>query len=71
MQAPISVSDFREIIEYRDMAGQPFLFVDKSLLIKEILEDATKVKLITRPRRFGKTVNLSMHYDSALEVITT
>ena len=60
MQPPIGISDFREIIETRDSAGNPYLFVDKSLLIKEIIDDLTKVKLITRPRRFGKTLNMSM-----------
>lgn len=60
MQVPIGVSDFRSIIETRDSAGRPYLFVDKSLLIKEIIENLTPVKLITRPRRFGKTLNMSM-----------
>ncbi|HQZ88190.1 MAG TPA: AAA family ATPase [Gammaproteobacteria bacterium] len=59
-QVPIGVSDFREIIETRDSTGEPYLFVDKSLLIKDVIEDLTKVKLITRPRRFGKTLNMSM-----------
>lgn len=60
MQPPIGVSDFREIIEYRDLKGSPYLFIDKSLFIKALLEDSAKVKLITRPRRFGKTLNMSM-----------
>ena len=39
------------------------ILVDKTLLIKEILEDNSDVILITRPRRWGKTLNLSMlHY---------
>ena len=45
--------DFREFIE-----GQYF-FVDKSLFIKEFLNKG-KVTLITRPRRWGKTLNMSM-----------
>lgn len=60
MQTPIGISDFRELIETRDSGGRPYLFVDKSLFIKEILDDLTKVKLFTRPRRFGKTLNMSM-----------
>ncbi|MBW7877319.1 MAG: AAA family ATPase, partial [Candidatus Cloacimonetes bacterium] len=36
-----------------------FLYVDKSELISEFLEDQCKILLITRPRRFGKTLNLS------------
>ena len=44
--------------------------MDKSLLIKEILDDqSTEATVITRPRRFGKTLNLSMlHYFLAPEV---
>ncbi len=60
MQLPIGVSDFRKIIETRDPEGKPYLFVDKSLLIRDIVNDLTEVKLITRPRRFGKTLNMSM-----------
>ncbi len=70
MQPPIGISDFREIIETRDAEGKPYLFVDKSLLIKDIVADLTKVKLITRPRRFGKTLNMSMlHHFFAKNVI--
>ncbi|MCK4608671.1 MAG: AAA family ATPase [Gammaproteobacteria bacterium] len=45
-------------------------FVDKSLFIKTVLDDIeTEVSLITRPRRFGKTLNLSMlHHFLAAEV---
>ncbi len=53
IRLPIGYSDFKEI------AGGEFDFVDKSLFVKEVLED-TKVVLITRPRRFGKTLNMSM-----------
>ncbi len=53
---PIGISDFQEIIE------DGYYYVDKSLLIKEI-DESGKVVLMTRPRRFGKTLNLSMlHY---------
>ncbi|MCR4430909.1 MAG: ATP-binding protein [Tepidanaerobacteraceae bacterium] len=51
---PIGIDDFR------DMIVSNGYFVDKSLFIKEIIDDISKVKLITRPRRFGKTLNLSM-----------
>ncbi len=51
---PVGISDFKEIIE------RNFYFVDKSLLIKEILDNGPKVLLLPRPRRFGKTLNLSM-----------
>jgi len=50
----IGTSDFRELIE-----GNNY-FVDKSLLIKEFIENGAKIILTPRPRRFGKTLNLSM-----------
>ncbi len=56
MEFPIGISDFEELV-----TGN-FYFADKTLLIKEIMEDGAKVILITRPRRFGKTLNLSMLY---------
>jgi len=37
-----------------------FFYIDKTLFIKEFLENRGEVTLITRPRRFGKTLNLSM-----------
>jgi hypothetical protein len=51
---PIGINDFKNL---RRNNGY---FVDKSLFIKEIINDISQVKLITRPRRFGKTLNLSM-----------
>jgi hypothetical protein len=55
MPLPIGYDNFRELIENQ------LEFVDKSLFIKEIIDDiATKAAVITRPRRFGKTLNLSM-----------
>ena len=36
------------------------LYVDKTLFIKEFIENSSKINLITRPRRFGKTLNMSM-----------
>eukprot|EP00919_Chromeraceae_sp_WS-2016_P000533 GHVR01001339.1.p1 GENE.GHVR01001339.1~~GHVR01001339.1.p1 ORF type:complete len:558 (-),score=89.23 GHVR01001339.1:402-2075(-) len=56
MKLPIGISDFKKVIK----GG--YQFTDKSLLIKEILNDSADVILITRPRRFGKTLNLSMLY---------
>ncbi|PWU05215.1 MAG: AAA family ATPase [Verrucomicrobia bacterium] len=56
MKLPIGISDFKELIE------GDYLFADKSLLIKDIIEDGSKVILFPRPRRFGKTLNLSMLY---------
>ena len=50
----IGISDFRRLRE------EGYLFVDKSLFIEEVLENGANVILIPRPRRFGKTLNLSM-----------
>ncbi|MHB1651028.1 MAG: AAA family ATPase [Desulfitobacteriaceae bacterium] len=50
----IGVSDFRE------MFTGAYYYVDKTLFIKDILEDGSKVILLPRPRRFGKTLNMSM-----------
>ena len=51
---PIGIEDFKELIE------KNCYFSDKSLLIKTILDSGSKVSLFTRPRRFGKTLNMSM-----------
>ncbi len=51
---PIGVEDFKEIID------KNYYFVDKTMLIKDILDVGAKVTLFTRPRRFGKTLNMSM-----------
>ena len=51
---PIGVENFRDMIE------SGYYYVDKTMLIKELLDLKGKVNLFTRPRRFGKTLNLSM-----------
>ena len=56
---PIKVTetnDFKELIESNS------LYIDKTLLIKEIIDNGDKSIMIPRPRRFGKTLNLSMLY---------
>ncbi|HBY05647.1 MAG: hypothetical protein UV38_C0001G0157 [candidate division TM6 bacterium GW2011_GWE2_42_60] len=50
----VGIDDFSELI------NENYYFVDKSLLIKEILDSKAKVTLLPRPRRFGKTLNMSM-----------
>ena len=50
----IGVEDFKEIIE------KDGYFVDKTLMIKKLIESRAKVTLFTRPRRFGKTLNQFM-----------
>jgi len=51
---PIGISDFK------DMITGNYYYVDKTLLIKEIIDSGDKILLLPRPRRFGKTLNLSM-----------
>ena len=51
---PIGYEDFKDIID------KNMYFVDKSLLIRQLLEEGGQTALITRPRQFGKTLNLSM-----------
>jgi hypothetical protein len=46
--------------EFYDLVVNSDVFVDKSLMIKELLEDSGKVILITRPRRWGKSLNMDM-----------
>ena len=45
---------------FEDMITEDYFYIDKTLFIKEILDFKSKVTLITRPRRFGKTLNMSM-----------
>ena len=51
---PVGFENFKEIIETN------FYYVDKTKLIEQLLESISKVNLFTRPRRFGKTLNMSM-----------
>ena len=51
---PIGISD------YRKLRQNDYYYVDKTLMIKDFLERKSQVTLITRPRRFGKTINMSM-----------
>ena len=51
---PIGISDFKTIIE------EKYYYADKTDMIGDILDDRAMVTLFTRPRRFGKTLNMSM-----------
>ena len=51
---PIGVDSFRNLIE------EKYYFVDKTNFIKDLLDNKSKVTLITRPRRFGKTLAMRM-----------
>lgn len=53
-RVPISVTDFKQIIENN------YAYVDKTLFVQELLEKGADVSIIPRPRRFGKTINMSM-----------
>lgn len=50
---PIGVSDFKNLVT-------SYYYVDKTLLIQDFLDTKAKVTLFTRPRRFGKTLNMDM-----------
>ena len=51
---PVGIDDFEKIV-----TGDYF-YVDKTLFIKELLDMKGEVNLFTRPRRFGKTLNMNM-----------
>ena len=53
-QIAIGVEDFKELIE------KEYYFVDKTRMIKDFLERGSEVTLVTRPRKFEKTINMSM-----------
>ena len=53
-QLPKGHSDFKEIRQ------EGLYYIDKSLFIEEVIADKTKIILLPRPRRFGKTINLSL-----------
>ena len=54
LRLPVEIENFEEIRK------NDFYYVDKTKLIEQLLENWGKVNLFTRPRRFGKTLNMSM-----------
>lgn len=54
LRLPVGIEDFAEIRRYG------YYYVDKTQLIEQVLNRRNKVSLFTRPRRFGKTLNMSM-----------
>ena len=54
MKLPVGIDDFRKLRE------SDFYYVDKTKLIEQLLQGWSEVNLFTRPRRFGKTLNMSM-----------
>ena len=51
---PIGIENFEEI------RSNGYYYIDKTKLIEQLLDNRGKVNLFTRPRRFGKTLNMSM-----------
>ena len=51
---PVGIDNFEKLIT------RGYYFIDKTLLIKDLLDNKSDVNLFTRPRRFGKTLNMSM-----------
>ena len=51
---PVGVENFEQIIYYN------YYYVDKTGMISELIRNGGMVNLFTRPRRFGKTLNMSM-----------
>ena len=51
---PIGIENFAKL------QAEDFYYVDKTMLIKELLDNWAEMNLFTRPRRFGKTLNMSM-----------
>ena len=55
LKLPVGIDDFRKLRE------SDFYYVDKTRLIEQLLLNWSEVTLFTRPRRFGKTLNMSIH----------
>lgn len=54
LKLPMGIEDFERIRK------EDFYYIDKTRMIKDLLEHPAYVNLFTRPRRFGKTLNMSM-----------
>lgn len=52
---PVGIENFEEF------QAEDFYYVDKTLFIRELLQNWGKVNLFTRPRRFGKSLNMRFH----------
>ncbi len=62
---PVGIENFAEIRQ------QDFYYVDKTGLIEELLEGWGKVNLFTRPRRFGKTLNMMFPWIRPINMAIT
>ncbi len=54
LKLPVGIENFEDIRKFQ------FYYIDKTKLIEQLLQNWAKVTLFTRPRRFGKTLNMSM-----------
>ena len=54
LRLPIGKDDYKKVID------EGCFYIDKTLLIKDFFENGSEVFLVTRPRRFGKTIALFM-----------
>lgn len=63
---PVGISDFKKIIENN------YYYVDKTLLIKKLLDSKSEILLLPRPRRFGKTIKVfkTLFEDLVLKTIS-
>ncbi|MBH1988466.1 MAG: AAA family ATPase [Myxococcaceae bacterium] len=60
MRFAIGLDDFKKLRTLVDSKGRHNFYCDKSLLIKDLIDDGSEIILLPRPRRFGKSLNLSM-----------
>ena len=56
MKKPLAIG----VEDYKRIVDKPYYYVDKTLFIKDLIDKGGTVSLFTRPRRFGKTLALSM-----------
>ena len=62
----IGTSDFKK------MRLKENYYIDKTMYIKDIMDNQSEIILVTRPRRFGKTLNMSMlryYFDCTIKVL--
>ena len=60
LKLPVGIDSFEKIRKNR------FYYIDKTKLIEQLVETGGEVTLFTRPRRFGKTLNMSMQTNHCL-----
>ena len=69
MKHPEAISIRTGTDDFSELLLEGGIFVDKSLMVRDFIKDTAKVVLITRPRRWGKSLNLNMlEHFLAIEV---